>query len=170
MVFFFQKIIIILLKKIFIFLVFFYLRGCPGQFACTTTNPTVHWISCKPSEHVRHRGDDRRAQGGSNPDVEEGNKSLPPLGQYLKCFIFLVLLWWVCIHDTSFGALQFKLQSIVSIYVWTFIQHHVNMLYFFFIVRQLINRMPSNCKYCRYMFTLQFIINILYDTCREYNC
>jgi hypothetical protein len=71
------------LTKGFVF--FFYLHGCPGQLARTMTNPTAHWTSCKPSEHVRHRGDDRRAQGDSNPGAEEGNKSLPPLGQYLKC-------------------------------------------------------------------------------------
>ena len=56
-----------------------------GQLARTTTNPAAHWTSCKPSEYVKHHGDDRRVQGGSNPGAEEGNKSLLPLGQYLQC-------------------------------------------------------------------------------------
>ena len=56
-----------------------------GQLTRTTTNPRAHWTSCKPSEHVRHRGGDRRAQWGSNPCAEEGNKSLPPLGHNLMC-------------------------------------------------------------------------------------
>ena len=29
------------LKYVFFF-IFFYLRRCPGQLACTTTNPTAH--------------------------------------------------------------------------------------------------------------------------------
>jgi hypothetical protein len=75
----------------FLNLIFIYLRGCLGQLARTTTNPMAHWTSCKPNEHVRHRGGDRRAQWGSNPGAEEGNKPLPPLGQDLKCF----LIWFL---------------------------------------------------------------------------
>jgi len=66
---------------------FIYLRGCPGQLARTTTNPTAHWIPCKPSGHVRHRGGDRRAHEGSNPGGAEGDKPLPPPGQDPQCRI-----------------------------------------------------------------------------------
>ena len=49
-------------KYIYLFIYFFNLRECPSQLTCTTINPTAHWISYKPSKHVRHRGDDRRTQ------------------------------------------------------------------------------------------------------------
>ena len=77
---------------------YYYLRGCPGQLAHTTTSLTAHWTSCKPSEHVRHHGGNRHAQGGSNPDAEEGNKSLPPLGQYLKCWTQRFLYIYTCVR------------------------------------------------------------------------
>jgi len=35
---------------------FIYLRGCLGHLVCITTNLTVHWTFCKPSEYVKHRG------------------------------------------------------------------------------------------------------------------
>ena len=73
---------------------FFYLCGCPGQLARTKTNPTAHWISCKPSEHVRYRGDNRHAHGSLNPGGVERNKSLPPLGQDLKCKSCGILKLW----------------------------------------------------------------------------
>jgi hypothetical protein len=57
---------------------FFYLRGCPGQLARTTTNPTAHWTPCKPSGHVRHSGDDRRAHENSNPGAAGEDKPLLP--------------------------------------------------------------------------------------------
>jgi hypothetical protein len=41
---------------------------------------------CKPSEHVRHRGDDRRAHEDSNPGAAGGDEPLPPPGQDLQCF------------------------------------------------------------------------------------
>jgi hypothetical protein len=77
---------------------YYYLRGCPGQLAHTTTSLTAHWTSCKPSEHVRHHGGNRHAQGGSNPGAEEGNKSLPPLGQYLKCWTQRFLYIYTCVR------------------------------------------------------------------------
>jgi hypothetical protein len=83
---------------------FFFLRGCPGQFARTTTNLTTHWISCKPSEHVRHRRSDRHAQWGSNPGAEEGNKPLQPLGQDFKwIFFFFFTAYFVCRGEHIFN-------------------------------------------------------------------
>jgi len=64
---------------------FFYLRGCPGQLARTTTNPTAHWIPCKPNEHVRHREDDKRAHKNSNREAMERDKLFPPPGQDPQC-------------------------------------------------------------------------------------
>ena len=56
------------LKVLKIFFFFFFGNPwCPGQLTRTTTNPRAHWTSCKPSEHVRHRGGDRRTQRESNP-------------------------------------------------------------------------------------------------------
>jgi len=66
---------------------FFFNLGCPGQLTRTTINSCAHWTSCKPSEHVRHCGGDRRAQWDFNPGAEERNKSLPPLGYNLKCML-----------------------------------------------------------------------------------
>jgi hypothetical protein len=75
-----------------------------GQFARTMTNLTAHWTFCKPNKHIKHREGDRRAHVSSNPDAEERNKSLPPLGQYLKynlivffvsgCSIAQDCSWW----------------------------------------------------------------------------
>jgi len=69
---------------------FFYNPGYPGQFTLTTTNLRVHWISCKPNGHVRHREDDRYVQKGSNLDTKKGNKSLPPRDHDLKYTIVIV--------------------------------------------------------------------------------
>jgi len=74
------------------YIFFFDLRGCPGQLARTTTNPTAHWTPCKPSEHVRHRGGDRCAHEDSNPGVVEGDKPLPPPGQDPRCDD---LIFWI---------------------------------------------------------------------------
>ena len=63
----------------------FDLRGCPDQFARITTNLTAHWTPCKPSGHVRHRGDDRRAHESSNLEAVEKNKLLPSPGQDPQC-------------------------------------------------------------------------------------
>jgi hypothetical protein len=82
--------------------IFFYLRGCPGQLARTTTNPTAHWTSCKPSEHVRYRGDDKHAQRSSKPVAEKGNNSLPPLGQDLKCYN-VIYLYYRKLDNSSFS-------------------------------------------------------------------
>ena len=71
---------------------FFDLRGCPGQLARTTTNPTAHWTPCKPNEHIRHRGDDRRAHENSNPGTTGGDKPLLPPGQDPQCQVLLLLL------------------------------------------------------------------------------
>jgi hypothetical protein len=38
------------------FYLFIYLCGYPGQLARTTTNLMAHYTSCKPNEHVKHRG------------------------------------------------------------------------------------------------------------------
>jgi hypothetical protein len=75
-----------------IFFFFFFLRGCPGQLARTTTNPTAHWTPCKPNGHVRHRGSDRRAHENSNPGAAGGDKPLLPPGQDPQCVwvIFLI--------------------------------------------------------------------------------
>jgi len=69
------------------FFFFFNLRGCSDQLARTTTNPTVHWIPCKPSGHVRHRGDDRHAHENSNPGAAGKDKPLPPPGQDPRCSV-----------------------------------------------------------------------------------
>jgi hypothetical protein len=90
---------------------FFDLRGCPGQLARTMTNPTTHWTPCKPSGHVRHRGDDRRAHEDSNPGAAGGDKPLPPPGQDPRCMLMLsyfAALWGVdflrrWISDKSLG-------------------------------------------------------------------
>jgi hypothetical protein len=62
-----------------VFFFFFFLHECPGQLAYTTTNFTIHWTFYKSSEHVRYHESDRRAQEGSNPGTEKGNKSFPSL-------------------------------------------------------------------------------------------
>jgi len=70
--------------------IFFYLRGCPGQFVHITTNLTAHWISCKHNEHVRHRGDNRHAHGDSNPDTKKKKQVLStarPIAQSLTKII-----------------------------------------------------------------------------------
>ena len=38
---------------------------------CTTTNLRTHWTSCKPNEHVRHRGGDKRTGQYLNLGWEE---------------------------------------------------------------------------------------------------
>lgn len=58
----------------------YFLCECSGQFARIMTNFMVHWTSCKPSKHVRHRGDDRHVHKNSNSGAEKKNKSLPPQG------------------------------------------------------------------------------------------
>jgi hypothetical protein len=63
---------------------FFNNSGCSGQLMRTTTNLRIHWTSCKPSEHVKHRGSDRRVQWELNPNTEKRNKSFPSLDYNLK--------------------------------------------------------------------------------------
>jgi len=81
---------------------FFCNSGCPDQLTHTTTNPWAHWTSCKPSEYVRHRGGDRRAQWGLNPSAEKENKSFTPLGHNLKCHLcfFFTSIERASINDT----------------------------------------------------------------------
>jgi hypothetical protein len=62
-------------KKNTVFCFFFGNPVCPGQFTRTTTNFRTHWIPCKPSRQVRHRGDDRHARWDSNPD-NKGKETL----------------------------------------------------------------------------------------------
>jgi hypothetical protein len=64
---------------------FFYLRGCSGQFARTTTNLTAHWTPCKPNKYVRYRGSDRYSHKSLNPGAAEGDKPLPLPGQDPQC-------------------------------------------------------------------------------------
>jgi hypothetical protein len=78
------------------FFFFFYLRGCPGQLARTTTNPTAHWTPCKPSGHVRHHGGDRRAHEDSNPGAAGGDKPLLPPGQDLQCWLVMTCCVVLC--------------------------------------------------------------------------
>jgi len=73
---------------------FFYLCGCLGQLARTTTNPMTHWTPCKPSGHVRHRGGDKHAYKDSNPGAE-GDKPLPPPAKDPQCILFLFLFLYV---------------------------------------------------------------------------
>jgi len=82
------KMLFLNFKSIF----FFFNSGCPAQLTRTTTNFQAHWTFCKPSEHVRYRGGDRRAQWSLNPGAEEGNKSLQPLGHNLKCTLRAYLI------------------------------------------------------------------------------
>jgi len=91
---FFYSLIFVHSYKInqFNMMIFFFCNpGCPGQLTRTTTNSRAHWTSCKPSEHVRHRGNDKCAQWNLNPDAEKGNKPLPPLGYNLKCNIRIII-------------------------------------------------------------------------------
>ena len=60
-------------------LLFFFFE-CSDQFARIMINFTVHWTSCKPSKHVRHRENNRHVHKGSNSGAEKRNKSLPPQG------------------------------------------------------------------------------------------
>ena len=77
-----------LITSYLIDLIFFFdLRGCPGQLARTTTNPTAHWTPCKPNEHVRHREVDRRAHEDLNPGAAGGDKPLLPPGQDPQCYL-----------------------------------------------------------------------------------
>jgi len=63
-------------KKNTVFCFFFFGNPvCPGQFTRTTTNFRTHWIPCKPSRQVRHRGDNRHARWDSNP-YNKGKETL----------------------------------------------------------------------------------------------
>jgi hypothetical protein len=61
----------------YFFFFIIYLRGCPGKL---------------PSEHVRHRGDDRRAHEDSNPGAAGGDKPLLPPGQDPQCEETILLI------------------------------------------------------------------------------
>ena len=47
---------------------FFIYVGCPGQLTRTTTIPHSPLDILQAQEQVRHRGGDRRAHRGSNPE------------------------------------------------------------------------------------------------------
>ena len=99
---------------LFIYL-FIYLRRCPGQLARITTNLTAHWTLCKPSGHIKHRGDDRHAHEDSNSRAAEWNKLLPQ-----PCCLFVALVdatWpsadvisniYSCILYSKFELLLYK--------------------------------------------------------------
>jgi hypothetical protein len=59
--------------------------GCPGQLTHTTTIPYGPLDILQAQEQVRHRGGDRRARRGSNPEkeaeqVHDGSQQLNPQG------------------------------------------------------------------------------------------
>jgi hypothetical protein len=74
------------------FFSFFYLCGCLGQLARTTTNLTAHWTPCKPSRHVRHHEDNRHAHEDSNPgtakEISPSHRQPKTLSAFCSCSCF----------------------------------------------------------------------------------
>jgi hypothetical protein len=62
---------------------FFWFTWVSGQLARTTTNPTAHWTSCKPSEHIKYHGSDRHAHENSNP--EQWEEPRPSVHHGFRC-------------------------------------------------------------------------------------
>ena len=109
-----------------IFFLFFDLRGCLGQLARTTTNPTTHWTPCKPSEHVRHRRGDRHAHEDSNPEAAGGDKPLLLPGQDPRCYLFnftmrcRCCLIWFSYHVSVIEFMRYLIIKII--FIWKYIK------------------------------------------------
>jgi len=88
---------------LYIYIFFFYLRGCPSQLARTTTNSTTHWTPCKLNEHIRHRKNDRHTHKNSNPEATREDKPLVSQANTLSASYCIYLVTsnkfkWYTVH------------------------------------------------------------------------
>jgi hypothetical protein len=116
--------------------------GCPGQLTCTTTNSRIHWISCKPSRQVRHRGDNKYACRGLNPGcrMQDASCRMQRQGifQWSGCYMFALLQWytrrfhaylWTLSESTMDGTFNSTMPSFFFFFISTLLIINFVILY-----------------------------------------
>jgi len=82
---------------------FFYNSGYSGQFTCAITNFWTHWISCKPSRHIKHHKNNKYTREDSSPVHINITKSAKITKLQASLFMYLSYfgLWVLFSHHET---------------------------------------------------------------------